>query len=322
MLIWSFRFRNLENGHRYPKPGFTLRAAKNGGTEAPVVINSHPKGTLLAVTETEERIEDLDKWTSAGTATRIIPLAPEELDADVWLGVIDNPLTLVTSWMIFLGLTVDVQYTHLLGNVDESIHHMVDAELRADPSGSIRAVAQWLSEVPIYIALAGLIGGSVASTIPLLKGGGEGGEGEGAVQRFVLLTSWYFLGGGAVLHSDPVLVNVLKHSVGRIRPNPYYGTFSYPSGHSTAAWCMAGAALFFVLPTFAASFRIKTGNGNERPQHVGRSLCSLWFFFGITVMFGRILADVHWFTDTLGGASLGISLTLLLRQIDKRWLSR
>eukprot|EP00878_Enallax_costatus_P025121 GHUV01026844.1.p1 GENE.GHUV01026844.1~~GHUV01026844.1.p1 ORF type:complete len:200 (+),score=58.71 GHUV01026844.1:247-846(+) len=52
----------------------------------------------------------------------------------------------------------------------------------------------------------------------------------------------------ASLAGDPLLVNFLKHVFARIRPSPMHHTFSFPSGHTSAAVFIVGALVTVLLP--------------------------------------------------------------------------
>ena len=96
----------------------------------------------------------------------------------------------------------------------------------------------------------------------------------------------------------PLLVNVAKHLVGRERPPGHmieaHGT-SFPSGHAAYAGATAIAlVLLFSQP------------GRRR---------RLWFALGAVVIAGmawsRTYLQVHWLSDVLAGATLGIGATLV-----------
>lgn len=44
----------------------------------------------------------------------------------------------------------------------------------------------------------------------------------------------------------------------------------------------------------------------------------LWLVAGATTAAGRVIADVHWVTDTLAGASLGIALVSITAMVSNK----
>lgn len=99
----------------------------------------------------------------------------------------------------------------------------------------------------------------------------------------------------AVILGDKLITTVIKHVIGRVRPtlNPAAATLgpSFPSGHSaTSAALYAAAALVagrWVAPRM-------------RP-----ALAGLAVGIAVGVAASRVLLDVHWLTDVIGGLALG-----------------
>ena len=99
----------------------------------------------------------------------------------------------------------------------------------------------------------------------------------------------------AVVGGEELLSTVIKDIVDRTRPafNPAAATLgpSFPSGHSTtAAAFYAAAALLIGRRRSRATRAVVTGAG------VG---------IAVAVAASRVLLDVHWFTDVIGGFALG-----------------
>jgi undecaprenyl-diphosphatase len=99
----------------------------------------------------------------------------------------------------------------------------------------------------------------------------------------------------AVVGGEELLSTVIKDIVDRTRPafNPAAATLgpSFPSGHSTtAAAFYAAAALLIGRRRSRATRAVVTGAG------VG---------IAVAVAASRVLLDVHWFTDVIGGLVLG-----------------
>lgn len=100
-----------------------------------------------------------------------------------------------------------------------------------------------------------------------------------------------------------VAVNILKVIIGRLRPrhfftdglygfepfNTVWSMNSFPSGHSQAAFA-AMTALAFIFPRWAV----------------------LWLSVAVLVMASRIIITVHYFSDTVAGAWLGMATAMLL----------
>lgn len=91
---------------------------------------------------------------------------------------------------------------------------------------------------------------------------------------------------------------ILKSGFHRIRPSGLVSDFSYPSAHTARfAFCLS-LVLLVLLPRFT---------GRDR-----RATLDQWFLIAVTawVIMGscRMLADAHWFSDTVGGATLGVDV--------------
>eukprot|EP00775_Hariotina_reticulata_P012957 gene12957-13086_t len=145
-----------------------------------------------------------------------------------------------------------------------------------------------------------------------------------------LAWAFYFLTAGAFGSGDPPLVDWLKHSFARIRPSEYHHTFSFPSGHTSAAVFTAGALLTVLLPlalqllheanppgsSNSSSGAPAAGGGDEAAAvaPVGSQwdrpavIYGLWAVAGVTTAAGRVLADAHWVSDTLAAGCLSVAL--------------
>lgn len=111
---------------------------------------------------------------------------------------------------------------------------------------------------------------------------------------------WFLIGSVAL---SGVTASLLKNSIGRARPSVVgaeafdFSAFafqaaqaSFPSGHATTAMAMM-VALALIVPRLA----------------VGA------ISFGALIALSRCLIGVHWFSDVIAGAALGVAVTLVLR---------
>lgn len=121
------------------------------------------------------------------------------------------------------------------------------------------------------------------------------------------------LAGGAVPVADGLCEHVLKPAVQRF----CLGQGAYPSGHTTAAFALAAAvAVLLAFPGRPVRTR------GLRVLAVAACLAA-----GVLVAAGMIALQYHYFTDTVGGAALGLGtvcvLALLLDlPIPRRLLAR
>lgn len=103
-----------------------------------------------------------------------------------------------------------------------------------------------------------------------------------------------------------VMVELLKRSVGRLRP-PGADEFiesgldrSFPSGHASVGVYLYGAVSLLVLVVAA-----------RQGRRLGMWLGVALFTFGIVIGLSRIVIGVHWTTDVLAGWALSSVIVLL-----------
>lgn len=107
---------------------------------------------------------------------------------------------------------------------------------------------------------------------------------------------------GAVMLAAGVILGsalselVLKPIVDRTR----YGSLSYPSGHATAAFAVATAIIVLLVQP----------PGTRMPVSMRVVMGVLTTGIACAISVG--LTGIHYFTDTIGGAGVGISVTLLV----------
>lgn len=94
---------------------------------------------------------------------------------------------------------------------------------------------------------------------------------------------------------DSLVTNAIKEVVARARPaiEPAAATLgpSFPSGHSSTA-----AAFFAALALLA---------GRRRTAHAKAALAGLAVGVAVAVACSRVMLDLHWVTDVVGGLALG-----------------
>jgi membrane-associated phospholipid phosphatase len=107
---------------------------------------------------------------------------------------------------------------------------------------------------------------------------------------------------GAVLVAASVILAssvsefVLKPIIDRTR----YGSLSFPSGHATAIFAIATAiAVLLIRPP-----------GTNMPTSMRRVLATLTYTAAAAGALG--LVEIHYFTDTIGGAAVGTGVTLAI----------
>ncbi len=108
-------------------------------------------------------------------------------------------------------------------------------------------------------------------------------------------TVWVPLFIVAVMGGEEILSTTVKQLVDRVRPtfNPAAATLgpSFPSGHSATAAAFYATAVLLI--------------GRGRPRSQRAILTGLAAAIAVGVATTRVLLDVHWLTDVVGGLSLG-----------------
>lgn len=115
-------------------------------------------------------------------------------------------------------------------------------------------------------------------------------------RRERLLAAWLLFAALA----NPVINLVLKHWVARERPDGRLieaTGYSFPSGHADRAGVLATVLILLTI--------VATGRGWRR-----RLLLTLWVVIGLYAPVSRVLLNVHYASDVVGGLILGVSVTL------------
>lgn len=157
----------------------------------------------------------------------------------------------------------------------------------------------WLQNASNIMALIGDMLGIIALTLPWL--------------------AWLLFSRriAAFLHISSALVGVgfanliFKHLAGRIRPDtPDYltGSFSYPSAHTSTSIVLIGLAAAFTAEALPAKRR-------------------MWVYWGATLIclpmaLSRLVLGVHWASDLIGGALLGLVVCAITRLSYQRFEHR
>lgn len=101
-----------------------------------------------------------------------------------------------------------------------------------------------------------------------------------------------------------LLVPALKLAFHRARPSTIIETGAFPSGHVVKAVFVIGLVLALSWDAFV---RRKRGFVGVEPRSWWpRLLVGLWLFGAVVTIIGRVFGLVHWWTDTLGAALLGL----------------
>lgn len=239
-----------------------------------------------------------------------------------------QPMCALTA--AFVAVAVDVNSPdslHLLAGLDQSLHAWVVANTPGNHSQLGLAMSNW----PIAAAMAGWAATSMAA---LLRSS-PSAPSHGAISRVALSWLAFWTCGGVVRHGDPGLVHLLKTSFARQRPSALHHTFSFPSGHTTAAFFLVGTLLLVLLPAALQQQHAAALPQSEAREMAESSSCDqaaalnsigsggaaaggvnwgavlpVWLGAGCTVAAGRVLVDAHWLSDTMAGACLGSGLAL------------
>lgn len=224
---------------------------------------------------------------------------------------VDTNFVLISSAACFAAISLDISQTHvLLSGLDNLCHTWVVQHISPD----VRASTADVLVSDTFISL-GLSGWAVTSAAILFKQPRDG------LKSLLLAWGVYLSAAGAVTKGDPPLVWTLKELFHRTRPSTLHHTFSFPSGHTTAATFLIGGCLFVLLPAALADKSQPSAPESAiveqaQPSPAGSAAVAIWILAALTTACGRILADAHWLSDTMAGAAMGILLVALLRRVS------
>lgn len=231
-----------------------------------------------------------------------------------------SPYVLTTALTAFSLITWDVfQGPHwLVSHLDEPAQHWVFTSLSFETR---QLAGSWVLSNS-FIA-TGVLGWWAAGVTLIAQSGRKG--------LYLLSTAIaaYLLGGGFLLSGDVLLVDFIKHIFQRARPSTLHKTFSFPSGHTTAGVFIVGVLLFVLLPLILRPQIRAARSANDKSvtsrdtlykfaELTAKGRYPLWLVAGATTAAGRVIADVHWVTDTLAGASLGIALVSITAMVSNK----
>lgn len=104
-----------------------------------------------------------------------------------------------------------------------------------------------------------------------------------------------------------IVVGVIKDAVGRERPYQVLDVRQLVDEHDNRSFPSNHAQLSFLLAAIVFRFYRKFG--------------IILFFIALLISFGRIYLGVHYPSDVMGGALIGILLAILILKIRKRILT-
>ena len=177
---------------------------------------------------------------------------------------------------------------HLLQPLDWQVHVWVLHHLPSDVSSVL--AEKWLSDAAIVVGLAAWWVACVTMVVNQPKRG---------IPLTAAAVAVYMFCAGGVSRGDPPLVDFLKHVFHRARPSDLHHTFSFPSGHTTAASFVVGTLVFVLAPAAIDAVVAAHGNSDATSQSrssLQRLAVPLWVLGTSATAAGRVL----------GGRALGV----------------
>ena len=199
------------------------------------------------------------------------------------LGIAVNCFYIVISLLIVFILAMLVLYLPNIREIDFAIIHFIQGTLSAFPT----YVAKYIS----------YYGSSDGWLWPRITAAG------------VMVSHKYYMKAFLFLVFTNIIFVVndgwIKHLVCRERPcGPFYGGYSFPSGHAAFAMCMYGILIYLVHRYVHT----------EWWRILLITVFSLWI---ILVCISRMWLNVHFFTDVLAGLFVGFAMVNLFIILDK-----
>lgn len=225
-----------------------------------------------------ERMRGQKSFTARAT---LALLDPQRSDSGALL--LGTVLLLAAGWL-FLGVVEDVLFGDPLVQLDQSVFHLLQG-LR------FQSADRWM------VAITEM--GSVGVLLPLILV-----VLAWLVWRRCWRTAAYWAGSAVV---GELLVQLLKFTLGRQRPQDLYRgveQFSFPSGHATVSTVVL-AFLAFLL-------------SRGRTLRVRLAIAVAAGIYVALVAFSRLYLGAHWFSDVVGGMSLGLAWVAFVAMVYTR----
>jgi undecaprenyl-diphosphatase len=236
----------------------------------PVLDPADPAGVVRAVGEEVQRTA-----RASFASRRLDPKTRTGLALTLAIGVV------VLGGAILAMLAVVARSNHVTLRIDRGVTTWAGTNATDASTRVLTWLTQLGSSVGVVTVTLVLLG-VVAATMPSAR------------RRAVLMAAAYL---ATVIVGQNLIANVVKVAVDRARPafHPLAGFSgpSFPSGHTTAAfacWC---------------AFAVVLGRGRGRTVQTWLLSCAI----GLAAMIGasRVLLGVHWLTDVVAGAALGLA---------------
>ena len=191
------------------------------------------------------------------------------------LGLTVGVVVVIVGGALLAGLAFLVRSWSVLERIDRGAANWGSTNATQFSTSVVRFVSQFGSSL-VVVALALVV---VAIKIRSPR--------RGSIVAFLVV----------LIAGQNFIANLLKVVVDRARPGGHhlagFSGASFPSGHATTAFAaFAGFALIF---------------GRERPARVQAIYMGLAAGAAAAVGATRVLLDVHWLTDVIAGAALGLA---------------
>lgn len=185
---------------------------------------------------------------------------------------------LIGGTWLFLGIVEDVTSNDPLIQLDQTVY----AVLQSLRTG-------WGDHLMVAVTE---VGGTIGTVFLI----------AGVSLLFTIWRRWRTLGYWlAAVGVAEIFVWTLKYTLARARPHNIYAgveQFSFPSGHATLSIVVYGFLAFLLS-------RGKSDKGKITIMLLAAAVITL-------IAFSRLYLGVHWFSDVLGGMSLGLAWVALL----------